>query len=171
MASSAQVSQPPQPPQLERKLRFHLTQLVGVPLLALLPVLAVVGIFGVGRGEAQAEDGALALRVSYPERFRLKMIEPLEIYVRNAGDAPLAVVVRLDTNYLTAFSNVEITPGPTLVSDEVYEVSLGEVQPGETRLVSVELQAERYWQHRGSVSATSDAGDRAELAFGTFVIP
>ena len=171
MSDASSIPQPPQPPEFERRLQFHPLQLVGVPLLALLPILAAFGTFGTLRGEAGAETAVLELHVSYPTRFRYKTVEPLEVEVRNLSSEALpTVVVRLETDYLSAFSDVQITPSPSLVTEEVYEVALSEVQPGETRLVSLELQAQNYWRHRGTISVTAGS-DAAEVEVASFVIP
>lgn len=173
MSDAKSVPQPPQPPEFERRLQFHLTQLIGVPLLALLPILAAFGVFGTLRDEARVQTAVLELQVRYPTRFRYKTVEPLEVEVRNLLSEPLpTVVVRLETDYLSAFSSVQITPSPTSLTEEVYEVTLAEVQPGETRLVSLELQAQDYWRHRGAISATAEGdAEAAEVEVASFVIP
>jgi hypothetical protein len=166
------VPQPPEPPEIKRRLQLNATQLIGIPLLALMPLLALLGVFGLAQGEARSEQGSLALRVSYPERTRYSMTQPLVIEVRNIGTVSLdTVVVRLDTDYLSAFSQVELTPTPTRVTAEVYEVTLSDIQPGETRIVSTDVQAHAYWRQRGSISATPGGGEATGVMVSTFVFP
>ena len=44
------VLQPPQAPEIERKLEFHRVQLIGMPLLAIIPILSA-GPYAGGRRE------------------------------------------------------------------------------------------------------------------------
>ena len=172
MSSTDATPQPPQPPEFKRRLQFHLTQLVGVPLLALLPILALFGVFGVTRSEASAQNDQLELQVSYPSRIRYWMTKPLEVEVRNLTDAPLELVtVSIDTRYLSAFRNVQIEPEPTRINAAVHQVDLTEVQPGETRLVSIEVQADAYWSHEGTIGAATAEGEAAQVQVTSFVIP
>ena len=170
--SDSQGTQPPQPPEIKRTLQFHLTQLIGVPLLAVLPVLALLGVFGTTRGEASAQSAALELHVEYPTRSRYKVINAIEVSVRNLTEQPLSTVtVSFDETYISKFSNVQFTPSVKTVTDEVYRVELSDLQPGETQLVSVEVQAEEYGAHRGTIKVAAGEAEAAQVDLATIVFP
>ena len=60
------------------------------------------------------------------------------------------------------------------MTDEAYFVRLGDLRPGEVRLVQVELQADRYWRHNGSVVvAPGDVDDAPDVVIevSTLVYP
>lgn len=163
---------PPKAPDVRRRATFHLVQAIGVPLLALIPLLALFQVFGTTQGEARASDGPLTVEVTHPGRFRYKTILPLEVTVRNTGDTALSgVTVFLETDYVEHFSTVTFTPSPQRVSDEAYVIDLGEIPPGESRVVDGMVQAERYWGASGRITVASDGPERAELEVATFVFP
>lgn len=150
--ATGDIPQPPAPPTTHPRIRIRTQQLVGLILLAAIPVLAVLGVFGEKTGEARAETSELELRVRYPARLRYKTLHPLEVHVRNLSDRPLdRVTVRFADAYISQFSNVQFMPSV----NKAFEVELRDVQPGEERLVSAELQAERYGRHSGTVTATT----------------
>lgn len=165
----------PEAPDIAKEWRFKIVQKLGVPLLFLIPVLALLGVLGPS-AETVAESGeALSLQVTYPTRFRYKTIESMSIRVTNISSqtAP-TVTVKLDRDYLSTFSNLSFQPSVDEVSDDGYYVQLTDMEAGETRRVELEMQAEAYWVHRGvtevavgGVEAPSDAAVTLE----TFVLP
>lgn len=172
MSKHQATPQPPQPPEIRRRLAFHRTQLIGVPLLAIIPILALFGVFGTTTGEMSTESAELQLHISYPTRFRYKTINSLTVEVRNrSGQALPAVTVNFDKSYLSRFSGVTFTPSVKTVTGEVYTLELTDVQPGETRTVDVEIQAEEYGGHSGFISATAGDAEAARATVNTFVFP
>ena len=166
------VPQPPQPPQAGRRLRFHATQLIGVPLIAIIPILALLHVFGTTHETEIASDDPLLVEVRYPTRFRYKTIDPLDVTVRNTGSAPLrGVSVRIDKGYVEAFSTVSFTPSPQRVTSDAFVFDLGDIPPGEARVVDGLVQAERYWRHPGRITVRSDGGAEVALDVATFTFP
>src|SRR5690606_12259349 len=91
---------PPGPPEIRRRLSLYRFQLIGLPFLLIIPLLALAGVFGERRDDAHARDGALEVSARYPSVFRYKMIDAIEVDVRNRGDAVIdSVTVSLDTAY------------------------------------------------------------------------
>ncbi len=163
---------PPEPPQIPRRLSFGATQLVGIPLLLALPLLALFGAFGITGGEVMLSGPGLEVRVSYPERFRYKTIHPLDIHVRNTGAALLPrVLVSVDRAYLSAFSEARFTPEAKAVTERGFLIELGDIPPGGESHVTGSVQAEAYGRHRGTVSIATDAGARLEAKLSTIVFP
>lgn len=167
----AEIPQPPQPPSIGRALKPHASQVVGVGVLVLIVVLALLGVFGETHGRATAEGPPFRLEVTYPERFRYKTIDSVDVTVTNTGDeAVSSLTVRFDRAYIDAFSTTTFTPSLTRVTSDAYEVDVSDLAPGETQPVSVEVQAEAYWGHPGFVEAATPEAD-VRVDVHSFVYP
>ena len=142
-------------------------QWVGIPVLALIPALALAGVFGDRTAIAGAATPSLGVTVTYPERMRYRETAQLEIAVTNRGVRALdSLRVSLDAAYLAGFTNVHVQPAPL----GLYEVALAHVAPGETRRVEVEITGNRYWRRSATfVAATGD--ERAAVRFSSLVFP
>src|ERR1051326_6345693 len=104
---------PVAPPQTRRRIAFTGKQRIGIPILTLIPLLALFGVFGERSATVEGRPASLAISVRYPVRFRYRQPEPLEIAVRNVSPRVIdTILVWLDTAYLTRFADVRITPGP-----------------------------------------------------------
>ena len=156
-------------PDAPRRFRFHGYQWVGLPLLFLVPVLAVLGVFGETWDRAEATGAGLALEVEYADRYRYKQINTVEAWVENRTGARLdTVVVAFDEAYVRRFSTLMFIPSPTVP----FEVELYDLAPGERRLVWAELQAERYGRHAGALRAyVPGRSDTVSVTLSTFVFP
>lgn len=149
--------------------RWSLTrkQWVGLPVLALIPVLALFGVFGERTATSTTTTTSLGVTVSYPASLRYRQMERLEIAVTNRTSRTIdSVQVSLDSAYLSRFIDVRVIPEPTAV----YEVRLAHIAPGETRLVVADVTGNRYWRHTASLGiATGD--ERATVRFSSLVYP
>ncbi len=158
---------PATPPQTRRRIALTGKQRIGLPLLAVIPLLALFGVFGERTAAVEGSSVSLSLSVRYPARFRYRQLEPLDIFVRNRSRHVIDTIeVSLDTAYVTRFASVRITPAPRTA----FTVRLTGVQPGEQRLVTAELEGERYGWHRGGIVA-STANDSAVVLVRTLVFP
>jgi hypothetical protein len=164
----SQVVPPPEPPSVPRRFRLYGYQWVGIPILALIVLLALLGTFGVSRAEARATGPGIAVRVEYPSRIRYKQMQSLRVWVTNTSPTRLDTVeVSFDEEYIGRFSNVSFTPSVT----QAYRVPLTAVRPGETRLLDVDLQAERYGANPGRISVTAGGRDTTAVLVSTLVFP
>lgn len=95
------------------------------------------------------------------------MLEAIELHVRNRGAQPIdTITVGVDTAYAGRFSTVTAVPpftGP-------FEVQLTDIAPQESRRVRIEIQAERYWSHSGTLTVASRA-DTIRVPLTTMVYP
>jgi hypothetical protein len=149
------------------RIRLTRKQSIGLPLLALVPILALLGTFGDRERTIAVASPSLGITINYPDRMRYRQRELLEISVVNRGVRALdTVLVSVDTSYLSRFIDVRGTPPPTTN----FSVPLLGVQPGESRLLSVELTGNRYWRHPATVSAATGP-ERTTVAFSTLVFP
>ena len=166
-ASELRSVGPSSPPQIRRQFALTRKQRIGIPLLTLVPLLALFGFFGERAATVSVTSASLAVSVRYPERFRYRQVQPLEVSVRNRSARVLdSVDVALDTAYLTRFSSVRITPSPRTA----FTVTLLGLAPGEQRLVSAELWGQEYGRHRGHITV-STLNDSAVVAIRTLVFP
>lgn len=138
------------PPPVEKHVRLWWHQWIGIPLLLLIPVLALFGVFGESLREVTASSEKIELTVIYPARFRYRQTQPLEILVRNKSpEAILDLIIELDPDYARHFSQVSFIPE----ANDAFKIRLLDLKPGEQRLIVGELEADNYGWHRGSVSA------------------
>lgn len=164
-------AQPPKAPEVERRVKLTRLQQLGMPLIALFPLLALLGIFGISSGERTSSGGSLSLSVDYPSRTRLRSGVMMVIEVSNRGGVDIeGVTVGVERDYVDRFTNVSFNPSVAAVSERYFEVELGALAPGAVSVVSVELEPSDYWRHEGTVRVTA-GGDETSVVIETFVFP
>jgi hypothetical protein len=130
--------------------------------------LALLGVFGERVAETRVAGGALELRVEYPSRFRYQQANTIQVWVTNQGGRPLdTVTVSFSRPYLLQFSNLTILPSP----ERPFDVPLTNLEPGATRLVRAEIQADHYGKHAGWIAATAGKVDTVRVELSTIVYP
>jgi hypothetical protein len=158
---------PPDPPEVEARLRLSKPQLIGLPIMALLPILALAGVFGERWKTGEAASERLRVRVEYPTRFRARISKPLTVSVENTSSETLeSVEVEFDHSYLGNFSSVSFKPD----GRDAYTVSLDGLRPHEPRHIHVELEAENFGRHKGSIIVRTD-GHSVSVPIQTTVFP
>ena len=141
-------------------------------LVALIPLLALLNVFGLALEEVEAADQQLVLRVEHLARARVLQLAAFTITVENTGDAALPLVtVTIQRDYVDKFTQVMFTPEVSAITDQAYQIELEDVQPGETRVISVDLRPQEAGQHSGTIAAESDGGARALTTFSTLIFP
>lgn len=164
--------EPPQAPEIQRKIQVSRTQLIGVPLLMLLPILALFGVFGDSLNTAAESSPVVELTVEYPTRTRYLAPQTLEVAVRNTSAEALdSVTVSFDRSYIDAFEDVTFTPEVSEIGDQVYEVQVDELPAGETRRITVDFKPRSYGTQRGTVTVSSTDPGGPQVAVTTFVFP
>lgn len=167
----AEPPSPPSPPLQGKLWRFYRHQLVGIPLLLLITVAAMAGLFGDTESETTETREDLEVRLVVANRFRFKMIGPLIVTVTNRGQDPIeSATVRISTPYLGQFSNVTFSPEPARITSEWHEFQLGDIGAGDSAVVTGEIQAESFGAHRGIVEVEGDHGV-IELEAQTWAFP
>ena len=167
MTDDAGSAEPARAPETKRRVALTRKQLIGLPLLAAVPIMSVLGLFGERRSEVNAASRTVAMSIRYPARFRYRQVQPLDIVVRNiSGRVIDTIEVSLDTAYISRFSSVRIEPAPRIA----FVVTLTDVRPADSRLISAELWGERYGRHHGRISATTRS-DTAAATVRTVVFP
>ena len=154
-------------PEIPRRLALTRKQLIGLPLLAAIPILSLLGLFGERQSEVHAASRSIEMSIRYPARFRYRQVQSLDIAVRNtSGHAVDTIKVSLDTAYISRFSSVRIEPSPSIA----FIVTLTDVRPGASRLISAELWGDRYGRHQGRIAAIANF-DTAAATVQTVVLP
>ncbi len=163
---------PPEPPEMRRRFVLERSQWIGVPLMLLIPLTALFGLYGPGRGQAVIRTSGLEMSVDHPSKTHYRMDEVMVVAVRNASDQPLgSVEVGFDRSYIEAFSSVTFTPDPDRVTEREIRVPLEALGPGESRRVLVSMRAEQRWRLDGAVRALAREGPVAQVRITTFVMP
>lgn len=167
---SPNAPSPPEPPEMERRVGAHRVEAIGVALLAFLPLLAILNVFGPRTATLTHETDAIAIELTYPARYRFRVSAQVAMTLQNRTAQALPVEVRISRDYLDAFSEVGFTPDAAAVTDDVYVVRL-DLPPGEGRAINVSLQGERYWLRRGSVTVAPQGGEPVRFDLRTWIFP
>ena len=170
MAETCKGQNPPElppTPEIGRRIRFAPLQAIGVPVLMLIPVLGLLGLFDTSAARVQSESGGYSLDVVYPSRFRHRPLEALRITVRNGTGAEIQkLAVKVSRQYADAFENVTFAPEPKEIDAKHVVFEFESVAAGESRIVEMQMQSLRT----GSQNAEVIAGP-ASVRFSTFVLP
>lgn len=167
-AEPDEVGEPPQPPEMARRARIHGYQWIGLSIMGAVVLAAMLGAFGETRRDGSTRVDGLSVEHRHPTRFRYKTIDAITLTVTNTSGSMLdTVTVSFDTAYMNRFSNVSIVPSPA----RAWDVELVDVQPGESRIVVAEIQAEHYWRHAGTIEVSGPGTDTARIDIATISIP
>ncbi len=147
--------------------RFHVRHLVGIALLAILPVVGAFGLLETGTEVGRASSPGLDIVVEYPTRVRATHRADLRIVLTAAAHQAEGLTVSIPRGYLENFTVHGATPDRTAPG----EVPLPDLEVGDTARVSVELEAVRFGLHRGGVRVNSPNGDVLAVDFRTFILP
>ena len=171
-ASPRQEMTPPEPPPFQRKLVIHRDQLIGIPLLMLLPLLGLFGFFGQTFTTERVANAELSMQVEYTTRSRYQTFHDMRVTVTNLSEqSPVTVTVTFDRSYVDQFSNTTFMPSAERLTEQVVEVELTEMETGETQAVEVEFRGEHYWHHTGMISASIAGGEAVQLPVSTTIYP
>ncbi len=164
---------PPEAPEIERKILLSPLQKWGLPLLALVPVLALTGLIEVSGSSRALQAGDLRVEVEYPRRAHSGVASALSVTVTNAGSAALeGVTVALDREYVSAFEEKTLEPSPDAISGEAFLFELGELPAGVSRSVTAELTPDRYGNLPGSITVEAEGLENPlRVEFATLSFP
>jgi hypothetical protein len=167
-----EVPRPPEAPDIDRKLQFDKVQLIGIPILMLLPILALLGLFGESVDYHRAETPEVVLHVEYPSRYRHGRTNPLRITVANLSPQPVAdLTVAVSRDYIDRFSEVKFLPELTTADETAFLLQFDNVPAGAERRVVVELRAWEHGRHRATVTVSVDGVANVQTTFTTIVFP
>jgi hypothetical protein len=157
----------PEPPALRRRIRVVPLHLIGVMAVSLLPVLALLGAFDEHRVETQARIGEVEVRISYPDRHRIKQRLRYDVFVHNPSATSVDDVrISIGEEWPGHFTDPVISPAP----ERAFEVALAGIEPGTTHRVSIDVKAEHSGRFRGAFSVRTGM-DEASIPVSTFILP
>jgi hypothetical protein len=164
---------PPQPPEFERKFQLYPYQYITMPLIFLIPILALLGLFGDADATQQADSQDISVQVEYPARTRYKVATILKLYITNHTDAPLSNLdVSFDRNYIDAFLELNFLPVVSAVTEDAYIVTLEEtIPPGETHAITVDLHAEKFGVFAGTIMVDGDTIEPVSVRLESLLFP
>lgn len=169
MAQRTDSPSPPAPPEIRHRLAMPRRQWIALALIAIVPVLALLGVFGITRDRASATSGALRLEVDYPSRLRHKVLDRIELLVTNVGPHVIdSAEVAIDTAYLAHFSDVTVTPTPP---ERAFVVPVAGLAPGGHVTIVVQVRAEGPGRHTGTLEARRPRSAGARVPVATLVFP
>ncbi len=164
--SESELPEPPSLPDPPRHVRLYRHQWIGLPLLALIPVLALAGVFGETSAHVQRRSDSLDVAVQYTDRYRYRQSNSLRIEVHNTGPATLdTITLTLDTTFANRFSSVSGIPE----FRRAYEVELTDVRPGERALAVIELKGDRFGRHEGMLHVR--ARESIDIPLSILILP
>jgi hypothetical protein len=166
-----QVPQPPQPPEFDRKLHFYPFQLIGIPILLLIPLLALFGVFGETSTSVEQSENGITLNIQYSNRVHFQGLDGTEIHVQNTRSQPIPLLtVSIEKAFLDNYSDISFIPDVDEITDEAYFIRLEDVQPGETRVVTYDSKGKLVGSHQGTITAAASDGDDTPVSASTAVI-
>ncbi|HEY0947783.1 MAG TPA: hypothetical protein VGD81_21040 [Opitutaceae bacterium] len=161
---------PPKPPPFDRRISIPPGHATGLLLLALLPLLAVFGVFGGDDRTVEKSGDGVALGVTYAPRMRFGYPVKLQIHVGSVDDRPLSgAEVHVSTSFLERFDRVSSMPEPKRMSREACEFAVDDGQ--REAVIAIDLEPERYGFATGTVSVVAQGGVAVELPIRSFVLP
>lgn len=160
------LPEPPPPPEIPRQAKLYPYQWIGLAVIALVPIIAGIGLFGESWKQLRAASGALDVAVSYPDRLRYWQVNQIEVQVRNLSAAPLdSVRVSIDSAFGMRFATLASQPA----FEEAFQLAIPRIPPHQTRPVVIEIRADRYGRHSGTL--TIAAADTVRVPLSILVFP
>lgn len=163
---------PPQPPAIDRRLQFARLQLVGMPLMMLVPLLAVFGLLGEARERTERAGDGVRVRVDYPGRARFEADTRLRLSVENVGSAALSDTrVEFERGLMDALSGIGFSPPVERIDRQAYVVGLGELAPGAERVVFLDFRPSERGRLGGRVTLRAAGAPLVEVPIEVLVFP
>lgn len=164
--------EPPEAPDIPRQWKFYDYQYIAIPLLLLIPVLALLGVLGETSATVEAAGEGLLLRVQYPDRAHYEAYNHIEVTVRNeSAEAVSGLFVEFDRGLLDHFSQLSVNPSLTEITDTAYRVELGDLEAGAERVVTLDYQPDLNGAHDSWVRLTADGIAQVQADISMFVFP
>lgn len=163
---------PPPPPEIPRRLQFHRSQLMLLPLMFVIPLLALSGLFGGTRQREEIHLRGVTLAVEFAPRDHLEDWGRMHVTVANRSPAPLRdAQAEFSRDLLDPLWQPSFHPPLRRIDGDWYVVPLGDVPPGETRAVTLDYRSTRPGRLAGAVRGR--AGDEVliELPLAITVLP
>jgi|SRR5688572_24511442 len=171
MSKDKQKSEPESPPEIRRRVRFKKYQIVGLPFLFAIPVLASFGVFDSSRAMASASNKDISLEVAYYDRLRDDAPEPITIVAKNSSQSPLSQLkVQLERSCVGGQKKPQMRPEPNEIDERFVTFVFDNVPPGESRIVEIDAEVGLAGTHEGQIQASA-GGEPVSVRIKTFAFP
>jgi hypothetical protein len=160
--------------QLRHQRRLRVIRRITLGVLALIVLAAVVGLFGRRSRTVRATGHGYTIEVRYPSIVRDGPPASVTITVRHPSGFDGPVELEVDSAYLSAFEQPEVSPQPDSEQSAADDVVWSFSPPdGTTLVVQLEgqLSSKAQFAHHGRVSVRDQGQTAAEVAFTTWVWP
>jgi len=166
------VQEPPKAPDIPRQWKFYNYQYIAIPLLLLIPLLALLGVLGETSATVEAENEGLIVRVIYPDRAHYEAYNHIEVTVRNESGGDISgAFVEFERELLDNFSQLGVNPSLTEITETAYRVELGDLEAGAERVVTLDYQPDMNGTHDSWVRLVADGIEPVQANISMFVFP
>lgn len=166
------AQEPPSAPDIPRQWKFYNYQYIAIPLLLLIPLLALLGVLGETSTTVEVEEAGIMLRVHYPDRAHYEAYNHIKVIVRNQSGSDLSgVVVEFDRDLFEKFSQLNVNPALSEITETSFRVELDAIEAGGERAVTLDYQPDMNGEHDGWVRLTADGIAPVQADLSMFVFP
>lgn len=152
---------------MRQRLHLPALQWIGLPLMLVMPALALAGAFDPHTARSRTSLGELEIEIEASDRVRLHRSAGIEVEVRNTGARAAGAEVALSPELLEGAQAIDFVPSP----HRAWAVRLDAIAPGEARRVVVEYEADAPGVHRGALHVRDDEGREVRAPLQTIVFP
>ena len=155
-------------PQLRPHLRMWKYQWIGIPLILIMPILAIMGVFGREIKNLNITGGGITAQIEYPSKIRYGQEEFIRVELTNDSSKTMRdVSVSFDKNYIQKFDGSEFKPQ----ADINYFVKAGDISPGNKKILEVKLKAGERGSNSGKIIISSRNKEIISEELNTFIFP
>lgn len=183
MSNDGELSRPPEPPPLERKLRLSWPQGLMIVVILVTVAVALAGGLDPEMERVAATSRTLEVQVEYPARLRHSKRGVFRVWVRVTGEGETtggapepgrsgaagpptgAVTLILDPALLSGYDEVAAFPS----FDRAYVATLP-LGPAGAAMATIEVRAERAGWNRGSLRVAA-GGDTVTVRLRSLTLP
>lgn len=162
---------PPSPPEMTFRFRFYPFQLVMIPLLILIPLLALMGVFGDRVENREVQGEGVSISAHFPSMTRFDQRETLRITIHSGAASIPAATLRISRTYLDYFAGLSFMPTNVSIDSASYVIDLGDIPANTTHVMTLEYRAARMGMFIGSVMLETENAPLLDFELSTFVFP
>jgi hypothetical protein len=142
-------------------------QWIGIPLLIMIPILSLLGVFDRGTNIKKIEGHDFKAKIEFPGKLRDGEVEYIRIEVTNTSSKQLdKISAGLNREYFAKFSDVTFFPE----ANDIYEVELKEIPSGQSRYIDIKVKAREFGTYKGELKLTTK-NSSFKISLTTFVFP
>lgn len=152
-----------------------LLRAIALGLVAVLPILSLIGLLGVRTGVASSSSNGYTLEVNHARITRPGLPTPFQVTISNSRGLPSEVTVHIDASYLTMFDENGLEPEPMESFNTTPSTSWTFAVPeGENELkvtFDARLEPAVQWGRSGHVTVEVEGRVVTAVDFHTWVLP